>query len=266
MSIEMKWPEELYLVRHAQTEYNVLKAKKAKSEMYQEFKALYESWKGWPHEAPSDELLRLAGEVNIKFSLGCSDAGTRLTNLGHRQAVQTGKMLAGNISKPDVIFTSPYLRTNQTYKDFADNCPELNGVELIQEDRIREQEHGLSTLYNDWRVFHVFNPHQKALFELEGRYDYCFPNGENVVRVRNRCRDWFEKLIRDYAGKKVWVFTHHLTILTILGLQQHWSREEFLKWDDENPPANSSITLFRGNPEVGTNGKLILDYYSKTYY
>ena len=34
-------------------------------------------------------------------------------------------------------------------------------VKIIEDERIREQEHGLSSIYNDWRVFFTLHPEQK---------------------------------------------------------------------------------------------------------
>ncbi len=262
------WPE-LYLVRHGQSEYNILRAIKAKDELYQEFRREFELWdkrfksaKSWLRELPNDRLVELAIQVSEKFSLNCSDADTLLTEEGKRQAQETGKALAKFIEVPDVVFCSPYTRTNQTFENVAMFCPQFDGVKVYQEDRIREQEHGLLTVYNDWRIYQVFHPEQKALSDRCGSYDVCHPNGENIARVRDRVRSWFDKLLREYAGKRVWAFSHHLTILTITGLHKHWDRRQFMWWDKYKVPPNLSVTSFKPRGD----GKLILDQYGKVYY
>ncbi len=263
------WPDELHLVRHGESEYNILKALKAVDPMYQEFKAEYEKWdrrmkasKNWLDELPHKKLIDLARQVNGKYSLGCSDPDTKLTAYGVWQAQQTGKTLVDIIEPPDVVFCSPYERTKQTFENVAMFCPQLKTAKFYEEDRIRELEHGLATVYNDWRVFHVFHPEQKVLFDITGSYDYCFPNGENIARGRDRIRRWFDKLVREFAGKKVWAFSHHLTILTIVGLYDHWDRDTFIEWDKNRVPPNLSVTTF-----CSTNtGKPKLTEYGKVHY
>lgn len=262
---KMKWPRKLYLVRHGQTTYNILKAKKAVSPLYQEFKGLFEEWTGWPND-PSPKLVELALLVRQEFYLGCSDRNTPLTQLGIEQSEQTGRALADIIEVPDVVFHSSSIRTNQTFNAFARFCPQFNDVKVVEDDRLREQSHGLSTLYSDWRVFHVFNPQQRALFIQEGSYDYRFPNGEDKPMVRDRNRSWQDKLIREYGGKIVWAFSHHLTILSIMGLQLNWTADQFIEKDEKEPPPNSSVTMFECNPFAGDNGKLILKQYGQVYY
>ncbi|QQS23236.1 histidine phosphatase family protein [bacterium] len=266
----MIWPAELNLVRHGQSNYNILKALKAADPDYQVFKRLYNRWdarceKGdWMREPPKSELVELAIQMRKKYSLGCSDPETPLTEMGIWQAQQTGKALAEFIEIPDVIFVSPYKRTWQTFENVKMFCPQFHGVKIREEDRIREQEHGLCALYNDWRIYHVFHPEQRAMFRLAGKYDYCFPGGENIARARDRVRRWFDKLIRDYPGKRVWGFTHHLTKLTIMGLLKHWSQEQFLWWDTHRVPPNLSVTTFRGT----NTGKIEIELpeYGKIYY
>ncbi len=262
------WPE-LDVVRHGESQYNILKGLKKVDPMYIEFRALFEEWekrfrsaKCWRRVSPGSQLEELAMQVMEKYSLRCSDPDTELTDKGIWQAQQTGKALAKIIEKPDVVFCSPYKRTKQTFENVKMFCPQFEGVKVYEEDRIREQEHGLNTVYNDWRVLQIFHPEQKALFDATGSYDYCYLNGENVARVRDRIRRWFDKLIREFAGKRAWAFSHHLTILTTVGLHRHWTRSQFMWWDKHRVPPNLSVTTLKPNG----NGKLKLYQYGKVYY
>lgn len=262
------WPE-LHLIRHGQSEYNILKAKKDKDPLYQKFKRKYEEWdrriknaRIWILEKPGAELEDLAIQVMEKYSLTCSDADTELTEEGKIQAQITGRELDKFIIRPDVIFCSDYKRTNQTMENVLEFCPQLQGVKIYQEERIREQEHGLMTLYNDWRVYHVFNPQYKEFANRSGSNNNRFDCGENRPAVRDRVRSWFDKLIREYSGKRVYAFSHHLTILTIVGLHKHWTKAQFNWWDKYRVPPNTSVTTLIPN----NKGKLILDQYGKVYY
>lgn len=134
------------------------------------------------------------------------------------------------------------------------------------DERIREQEHGLSILYNDWRVFQTLHPEQKLLREQEGRYWYRYPQGENVADVRLRTHNWMGTLIRDFAEKKVLVVTHHLTILSLRANFERLDENGFLHLDEHEAPINCGVTVYRGNPNKGTNGKLELEAYNQKFY
>lgn len=155
---------------------------------------------------------------------------------------------------PDVIFVSPYFRTMETLEWMKKGWPELQNVKVYEEERIREQEHGLSLLYNDWRVF------------LEGAYWYRYPQGENVPDIRERLRSWLTTLTRDFAGKNILAVTHHLSILGLRANLERLSAEEFIKLDHSEPPANCSVTIYKGHPELGSDGRFLLESYNQKLY
>ncbi len=263
----IKWSASLTLVRHAESEYNILKMKMEASPIFQKFKRLYDEWDKNPGTLPSSELIALALQVKDEFSLGCSDRDTKLTDLGIQQAIATGKGLESDIEqKPDIIVVSPYFRAKETLRLMQKHCPLLQDVPEVSEDRVRELDHGLALLYNNWRVFFTLYPDQKALCDLLGPHDYRWPNGENILDVQIRTRGWFDKLIRDYAGLNVFVVTHHLTILAIRGLQNGWSDKHFIHQDEHNKPANCGVTLYKCHDDLGKNGKLMEERYNKVYY
>jgi len=255
----MKWPISLELVRHAESAYNVLKKKKAADPRYAEFVAEYK------RDYTSALARALAAEIMEKYSLGVSDYKTPLTKEGMEHALGTGRALRGVATLPDIVFFSPYLRTRQTLECLVEGWPELANVKRVAEDRIREQEHGLSLLYNDWRVFHVFHPEQKRLHKLMNPYWYQYPQGESISNVRDRTRDVTGMLIRECAGLRVLLVTHHLTILSFRANLERLTPEEFLRLDEKEKPLNCGVTRYVGHPELGRDGKLILDIYNRQY-
>ncbi|MCX6778892.1 MAG: histidine phosphatase family protein [Candidatus Magasanikbacteria bacterium] len=256
----MKWPASVTLVRHGQSAFNAQREQKSKSALYQAFKAAF------LQDPYSEETRRLAGEVNSIFALGVSDSDTPLTELGRNQARATGKGLAKTIPCPDVVYYSPYLRTRDTFAGLKEGWSDLAGVRSLSEDRIREQEHGLSLLYNDWRIFHAFHPEQHKLFELLGTYWYQFPQGESVSQVRDRIRSFTTTLIREHAGQHVLLVTHHLTILSIRANFERLSPEQFIHLDEKETPINCGVTIYHGNPEAGADGRLELASYNQRLY
>jgi ribonuclease H / adenosylcobalamin/alpha-ribazole phosphatase len=256
----MKWPASITLVRHAQSAYNELRQKKEADAEYGEFRRCFE------RDPDCEESRALAERVAPKFALGVSDFHTPLTAEGQAQAEKTGRGLDGLAPRPDVIYYSPYLRTRETLRLIRTGWAGLEGVRTVEDDRIREQEHGLSLLYSDWRMFHVFHPEQRRLYALLGAYWYQYPQGESVSQVRDRCRSFTTMLLREHAGEHVLVVTHHLTILSFRANYERLTPDEFLRIDEEEKPFNCGVTLYRGDAQAGRNGRLVLDRYNVKLY
>lgn len=256
----MKWPLSITLIRHGQSTYNQLRQKKLDDPLYQRFIKEYD-------RGHSATLVTLAQELREKFALNVSDYDTQLSEMGFWQARETGSLLRkSGATVPDVILVSPYVRTRQTLDRLMWTWTELRQSHVVHDDRIREQEHGLSLLYNDWRVFHALNPLQREFRELMGPYWYQYPQGESVSMVRDRIRSITDTLIREYAGKHVMLVTHHLTILSIRANFERLSPEEFVRLDEEEKPVNCGVTYYLGDPSLGSDGKLVLDCYNKKLY
>ncbi len=258
--INMKWPESLTLIRHAESAYNEAKRLKQADPLYQEFLRVFGI------EWNSEDTQNLAKLIAKRFALGIGDHNTPLSQDAGLQAQTTAEKLQNLIALPDVIFVSPYQRTIETLCWMKKGWPELEDVKIYEEERIREKEHGLALLYNDWRVFHVLHPEQKLLHDLEGEYWYRFPQGENVPDVRERLRSWQGTLIRDFAGKNVLAVTHHLSILALRANMERLSADEFIELDHKEPPANCSVTIYHGHPELGSNGRFLLAGYNQKLY
>jgi 2,3-bisphosphoglycerate-dependent phosphoglycerate mutase len=257
----MKWPTELLLIRHAESAYNNLKKKKEADPDYRRFRELFENDRSNP------EIQLLASTLHKRHSLGFSDRDTPITSEGEAQASTTGRaMRESGMSSPDVIFVSPYLRTEQTLRILQEEWPDLRKAPVYREERIREQDHGLALLYNDWRIYHLMNPEQAELHKLLGEYDYRFLNGENIPDVRQRNISWITTLTREFSGKRVMAITHHLTILATRANFERLSPEQFLHLDEYEKPVNCGVTRYAGNPDLGSRGKLELQEYNRQYY
>ncbi len=255
----MKWPELMLMIRHDVSEYNVLKKKKEGSVLYWEF---LQHFKQDPN---SEETRRLALGVQEAFAMGMGDADTNLVDEEADRASKTGAALRSLYLErpPHIIFVSPYRRTKLTLSGLKRGWPELDGVKVVEDERIREQEHGLSLLYNDWRVFHVLHPEQAALRKLEGAYWYRYPQGESVPDMRERNRSWMGTVVRDFAERRVLAVTHHLNILGVRAHLERWSANRFIQEDQQDKPINCGVTAYCGHPEKGEDGHFLLDYYNR---
>lgn len=256
----MKWPESLTLIRHDTSAYNVLKPLKEKDPVYQEFRRSFEA------DCQSNETRELALVVKDQFPLDYGDHDTPLANGSGWQAEAMARKLKEKIALPEVIFVSPYARTHATLGRMQEGWPELNDVKIVEDERIREQDHGLAIVYNDWRVFHAIHPEQRELYRRQGEYWYRFPQGENVPDVRERLRSWANAVTRDYNEQGVLAVTHHLSILSLRANLERLNASEFLRLNVEERPINAGVTIYRGVPDEGKDGRLKLDIYNAKLY
>lgn len=252
----MKWPAHLIIIRHGESAYNALRKQKQNDELYQLFLSAFEK------DYRSAEAVALASQVRGRFALECSDYQTPLSDFGKSQASKTGRGISDILPRPDVVFVSPYLRTNQTFAGLVDGGLDIEAAKIVQEDRIREQEHGLSLLYSDWRVFHTLHPEQRELYAQQGPYWYQYPQGESVSDLRNRVRSFWNTLVREHSGQVVYLVSHHLTKLSIRSLLERWSPEEFIRVDEKEKPINCGVTHYVGDSSRGDDGRLELQEYN----
>lgn len=273
----MKWPEKVMLGRHGESDYNKSKLERAARQDYQDFleaRTRYRELR--QHDLQERAVHGLRTETiealacaqalaqalisDSTFVVGANDSKTGLTKLGDQQSEATGRGLKereeGRL--PDVILLSPYKRTRLTREGYIRGWPELADVKTVIEDRVREQEHGLRTIYGDWRVAEVLSPEQEMLRKATGPYWYRYPQGENVPDVRERARSVNNTLIRDYSGKVVLIITHHLYILSHRANQERWEEEDFIDANRNDRPDNGSITTYICDSDQGEDGKLIL--------
>ncbi len=256
----MKWPEELTFIRHGQSDFNAQRDQMEQDPLYQELKKAYET------NPESEESRKLAYKVMGQYSLEVSDHNTHLTEVGTKNSQLMAERLSERIRPPSIIFVSPYERTRSTLEAMMGGWPELRSVPVVEEERIREQDHGLALIYANWRIFNILNPEQKRLREIQGPYWYRYPQGENIPDLRERLRSWLTTLTRDFNGQRVLAVTHHLTILGVRANLERLSASEFERLDHEQKPINSGVTIYRGDPTQGQEGKLILDAYNLDLY
>lgn len=259
----LKWPRRVTLIRHALSEFNSLRPRKDADPLYQRFKELFGSN---PNALVTQDLAR---QLLATYSLGMGDYRTPIAEGAAIEAVRTGQKLRQiRRQLPDVIFVSPYHRTHGTLQAIIEGWPELRRVEVIEDERIREREHGLMLNSNDWRIFYSLYPEQWALRQIEGPYWYRFPQGENIPDVRARNRSWISTLVREFARADVLAVTHHVTILATRANLERLDWEEYLRLDEEEKPINCGVTTYRGIPGVGRHreGKIKLVSYNERLF
>ncbi len=280
-------PRIITQVRHAQSDYNEGKELREQNPTYVEFLKLRDDYIELRNKDTSAEafigfseetkLALIAAQAlgeqlmyDKSFVVGADDANTDITEYGEYQALQTGIGLREEYGDevPDIVYTSPYLRTKKTLALLQEGWPKLSEVKVVEDERLREQEHGLRTIYADWRVAEVMFPDQRLLRSAQGPYWYRYPQGENVPDVRERARSMFTTFVREHSNQHVMVITHHLFKLAWRANHERWKDVEFIRQNRENRPDNCGVTTYAFDKNSGKNGKLVIPSggYSKVYY
>lgn|SRR5208337_2079352 len=217
-----KWPSELLLIRHGQSEANVRKdAAKAQGQE--------PSWAGITRDQDSP-----------------------LTSLGYAQAYALGFHLGARYPGPneliDYIITSPYVRAKQTMdgilRGMSDAYPNMLLPQRVVEERIREIEFGIMDGIDRKRFRELF-PSEADRRERDGKYYYRPPGGENRPDVRLRVHSVLDTLNRDYVGKRVLIVCHSVVVLAFRSLLERWEESEYLQVDKEDDVVNCGLTVYR---------------------
>jgi len=66
--------------------------------------------------------------------------------------------------------------------------------------------------------------------------------------------------------ENVLAVTHHIFILAFIANIESFSESEFLTMNNEEKPINAGVTIYRGKPNEGSDGRLVLDVYNAKLY
>lgn len=247
---------ELIIVRHGESELNLLHAKKREDSIYKKFR---EAYKKNPNSLYTKYLANKLKNIYIDPT---PDNASPLTNKGISQSKKTAIGMKKEIQVPDIIFTSPYTRAMQTLFCMKSSWPELNDIEVIVENDLREQELGMISLYGDYEIFWALNKKEGQLYTLKDLYSYRFPNGENILDVRLRLKVWYEKACSDFGKKRILLISHFNTINSLRANFENWNGKEYLEASGKTPFVNCGVTMYIFNKDTG---KMECEYYGKNF-
>lgn len=188
------------------------------------------------------------GNVDNQAYTYMPDPQVPLTKKGWRQALDAGLMIKEIASDTNLFFyTSPYLRSKQTYEGVAEAFG-MSGIAGVQEEvQLREQDFGN---FQDAEG----KQREKAERLRFGRFFYRFPNGESGADVYDRMTLFEDHLVRDinagrFAGDTSLVLvTHGLAARVFLMRWFHWTVAQFMKV--YNPPNAVPLVLERILPDA----------------
>lgn len=194
------------------------------------------------------------------------DMDVPLSPLGERQAAALGRWFASQpeSERPTVVIASPYRRARDTAAHVVGAGGTAAGPlapderaddRLLLDERFREKELGLYYRITYRGVQRRF-PEQWALRQELGLFYYRPPNGESGADVALRVRAGLDALGREFAGERVMVVCHQVTILCARYVLERMTEDELHHAWRAYDLANCSVTHYR--PDRARGGRLAL--------
>ena len=151
----------------------------------------------------------------------CGATDIALTDLGHRQAVETGEKILEMGIFVDEILYSPLTRAAET----ARHISEITGIPAREEPRLTEQNFGkYESTPRDGKEF------QKAKEQFVCRYE----GGESMLHLAQRIYNLLDEL-RAKSGEKTYLLVAHNGIARIVQSYFHeMTNEEFAAFGVKN--------------------------------
>lgn len=207
------WPQRLWVVRHGQSAGNVARDKA---------------------ELEGIPLIDIATR----------DADTPLSELGEQQSLALAQWFSGmpGSERPNVLITSPFVRSQQTCWAVADAL-ELDRDEVGVDERLREKEFGILDRYTVHGIQSKF-PELAAQRALVGKFYFRPPGGESWCDVILRLRSVVEVLRRDHVGDRVLIVAHQVIVNCFRYLLECKDEAAILGIDKEADVPNCSVTEY----------------------
>ena len=132
----------------------------------------------------------------------CGATDIALTELGHQQAIETGKMLLEQGIQADEILYSPLIRAAET----ARHISEITGIPGRMEPRLKEQNYG------KWE-----STARDGLAFRKAKEDFCcrYEGGESMLQLAQRIYNLLDE-IKEEADRKTYILVAHNGIARVV--------------------------------------------------
>jgi broad specificity phosphatase PhoE len=183
------------------------------------------------------------------------DMDVPLSALGREQAASFGHWL-GSVPReeqPDVVVASPYVRAHETAR-VALQAAGRDDLRVHLDERLRERELGILDLLTTRGVVARYPDEAKRRARL-GKFYHRPPGGESWVDVALRLRSLRDSLAREHGGRRVLLVTHEVVVVVMRYLLEDLDEQQALAISRDRPLANCSLTRF----VTGDEGHLVLE-------
>lgn len=165
------------------------------------------------------------GNVNKSIYVEKPDYAVHLTEIGRKQASDTGKELSRMLRGEQVKFyISPFWRTRETAVEIEKWFDPWQVVRSYEDPRLREQEWG----HKSGVAFQMEWERERDAY---GHFYWRFPDGESCADVYDRISDFLNTMFRDfqkddYPGNAI-IITHGMAMRLFLMRWFHYTVEKF---------------------------------------
>jgi 2,3-bisphosphoglycerate-dependent phosphoglycerate mutase len=219
--MRQNWPERLWLVRHGQSEGNVAR------------------------DAADEAGLH---EIDIDMR----DVDVPLSELGLGQAEAAGRWFAAlpHDERPEIILSSPYVRTRQTAEAIC-KAGALSGgpARAIVDERLREREFGIFDRLTTVGI-RQRHPQEAAHRRRLGKFYHRPPGGESWADVILRLRSMLNTINLHYCDRRVLVVCHQVVVLCFRYILEELDEAQILAVDKESEVLNCGICQYDFEPDA----------------
>jgi broad specificity phosphatase PhoE len=226
--MEQKWPQDIWLVRHGQSSGNVAR----------------------------DAAEAAAGH---HIDIAERDVDVPLSELGVRQSHALGNWFASLPAhkRPNVVLHSPYVRAAETARIIIDALGPGQGLTVQVDERLREKEFGILDRLTTHGISHKY-PELYEQRQHVGKFYFRPPGGESWCDVILRLRSVLDTITREYAGERLLIVGHQVTVNCFRYLFERMDEGTILDIDRAGDVPNCSVTAYAFDPGIGKRGKLQL--------
>lgn len=182
---------------------------------------------------------------------GVPDWQVPLTELGWRQARQTGEALRARFGHFDYVYHSGYRRAEDTARGILEAWPaaERDAMCFRMNSFIRERENGYTydmTTAEAEAAFPWLQPYWDTFGPWFGRP----PGGESLSEVASRVDVFLNVLYRHRAGQRILAVTHGGTLRAFRFLLERWSYEDVARELPRYRTPNCCVNVYQFNPDT----------------
>ena len=214
------------------------------------------------HGESSGNIARDAAEAGglERIDIPHRDMDVPLSDAGHRQSQALGRWFGDQDEQPTVVWTSPYVRAQQT----AQGLLQAAGIDVpvVADERLREREFGVLDGLTRKGINAQFADEAERRARL-GKFYHRPPGGESWSDVLLRLRAALDEMRLEAAGERVVLVAHQVVVLLVRYVLEGMTEKQVLQVDREADVANCALTTYRYDAALGLRGGLRLDTYNE---
>jgi probable phosphoglycerate mutase len=184
---------------------------------------------------------RAEAEQLDRIELTHRDVDVPLSDAGREQAASLGRWLGRLEQPPTVLWTSPYVRAEQT----AAIALEAAGLDLptVVDERLREREFGVLDGLTRQGITSLY-PEESERRRRIGKFYHRPPGGESWSDVLLRLRAALADLQVQAEGERVLVVAHQVVVLLTRYVLEGMTEQRVLDVDRSTEVLNCSVTTY----------------------